>query len=75
MALIFNQFVRHGRVEIPGAVPVGFEDKDAEPYFLKLGWAETTTKKPQRIYTQDEVSIDPETTDAATGARVLGEAE
>lgn len=71
MALIFNQFVRHDRVEIPADVPVAFEDKDAEPYFLKLGWAEATTKKPRRTYSQDEVAIDPETTDAATGARVL----
>lgn len=73
MALLFNQFVRHGRVEIPADVPVAFADPDAEPFFIALGWAETTTKKPRRTYSQEEVSIDPETTNADTGLRVLGE--
>lgn len=72
MAIIFNQAVKHDRLEfLPGA-PVAFEDKDAEPYFVALKWAEKTTKKPLRTYSKHEVAIDRDAVNADTGRKVLG---
>ncbi len=61
MTIKFNQTVRHGRLEFNPDVPLAFEDKDAEPYFIAAGWAEETKSKPARTYAQDEVPIDPAT--------------
>jgi len=73
MALIFQQAVKHGKVEILPSVAVAFEDPDAEAYFTAAGWATATKSPPVRTYTQDEVSVDPLTRSAADGTYVLPE--
>lgn len=65
MAVKFHQpanggQILHGReVFIPG-VSLAFEDPDAEPFFIKAGWAEATEEPPALTYSQERVSIDPE---------------
>lgn len=71
MTLKFTTSVKHDRLEFFPGVALGFEDPRAEAYFTALGWAETTSDGPVRIYSADEVSIDPMTLNAATGALVL----
>jgi len=61
MAVIFNQRVRHGKVDFhPGPV-YAFEDPDAEPYFVAAGWASTTGDAPTVTISLDEIDIDPAT--------------
>lgn len=73
MSVIFNQIVREGRnILMPGVV-LAFEDPDAEPYFVAMGWAEQTDAEPVMTYTQDEVSVDPLARSAETGKYVLPE--
>lgn len=61
MPVIFNESYKHGRLEFFPGVSVAFEDPDAEPFFKKVGVAEATDLPPVKTYSQDEVSIDPET--------------
>lgn len=61
MAIKFNQNVKHGRFEFMADQVLAFDDKDAEPYFIAAGWAESSSKKPARTYAADEVDIDPAT--------------
>lgn len=53
--------IKHDRVAFHPGVPYGFEDQDAEPYFKAAFGAEDTDDEPSVIFTQDEVSIDPDT--------------
>jgi hypothetical protein len=75
MAVKFNQRVLHGRIEFLPGVVVAFEDPNGNAYFTKSGWADTTSEEPVRTYSVEEVSIDPETRHAGTGALVLGSVE
>lgn len=66
MSIVFKEpanggRILHDRLEFFPGLSLAFDDPDAEPYFIAAGWAETTTKKPVRTYTQEEVSIDPAT--------------
>jgi hypothetical protein len=62
MAIIFSTLVKHGTLQFLPGVPVAFEDRDAEPYFIAAGFAEKTKEKPVHTYSEGEVDIDPETT-------------
>lgn len=78
MAILFNQPVKHGAVQLLPGVPLGFADPDAEPYFIKAGWASSTVDSPAFVYDAEVVSVDPETVfadGANKGRRVLGEGE
>lgn len=70
MPIIFSQSYKHDRLEFFPGVSLSFEDPDAEPFFKKVGVAADTTEPPVRTYSQDEVSIDPETI-FADGSKVL----
>lgn len=52
---------KQGAAQIPPSLPVAFEDPDAAPFFVKVGWADESTLDPVITYSQEEVSIDPET--------------
>jgi hypothetical protein len=73
MALKFHKRTLHGKFEMLPGVAYGFEDEDAEPYFLALGWAESTTDAPARTYAIGEIDIDPLTIRASDGKHVLPE--
>lgn len=71
MALKFGKLTKHGKFEFMPGVAYGFEDPDAEPYFLALEWAKTTSDEPVRVYSIGEVDIDPLTIRASNGKHVL----
>lgn len=73
MAILFSENVKHGAFEFLPNVTYGFEDPDAEDYFAAMGWGAVSNSLPVRVYTQDEVSIDPLTRIAETGKFVLPE--
>jgi hypothetical protein len=73
MPLKFHKPTRHGKFELLPGVVYGFEDEDAEPYFLALGWAEKATGTPVRTYSKEEIDIDPLTIRASDGKHVLPE--
>lgn len=62
MATVFNQRVKHGRLDLHPGVLYGFEDPDASPYFVAAGWAEETADDPVVLISEGEVEIDPDTT-------------
>lgn len=71
MAVVFNQVVRESRnILLPGVV-LAFEDPDAEPYFVAMGWAEASSDTPVMTYSAEEVSVDPMARVAETGQYVL----
>lgn len=53
--------VKHGKHSFAPGVVYGFEDADAEPYFIAAGWAEASNEKPVHVFTVGEVDIDPAT--------------
>lgn len=76
--IVFNQRVKHGRLDFHPGVAYGFEDVDAAPFFKACGWASDSADTPAVIISQDELDIDPETTFAdgpKRGRRVLEGAE
>lgn len=73
MAVVFSKRTLHGKCELMPGVPYGFEDEDAEPYFLALGWAEKTKDEPVRVYSKGEIDIDPLTIRASDGKHVMPE--
>ena len=73
MAIQFHKRTLHGGFEMLPGVAYGFEDADAEPYFLALGWAEATDAAPARVYAIGEIDIDPLTVRASNGGYVLPE--
>ncbi len=44
--IVFNQRVKHGRLDFHPTIPYGFEDPDAAPYFKACGWAEDSSAEP-----------------------------
>jgi hypothetical protein len=58
-AFIFNQRVKHGRLDFHPTVVYGFEDPDAAPYFAACGWGETTDADVAVPIGIDELDIDP----------------
>lgn len=71
MAVIFNQAVKHGTLQLIPGSPVAFDDDRAEEYFVAAGWAETTGSEPAFTFPEGSVSIDLDTVNAATGLKVL----
>lgn len=80
-AFIFNQRVKHGRLDFHPTVVYGFEDPDAAPYFAALGFGEASESDPIVIISAAELEIDPETVLASSnygerrGQRVIEGAE
>lgn len=80
-AFIFNQRVKHGRLDFHPTVVYGFEDPDAAPYFAALGFGDVSEDDPAVIISAEELDIDPETILASTnygerrGQRVIEGAE
>lgn len=71
-AIVFKSVTKHSKFEFMPGVPVAFEDPDAVPYFVDgMHWADRTDAAPVRVYSQEEVSIDPMAVDGATGKLVL----
>lgn len=66
-SIIFNQAVKHGRIQFIPGVAVAFEDADAVPYFVAAGWAEASDEEPKHTYPLGEVDVDPLTRSAETG--------
>lgn len=62
MSIIFRTPTRHGRHTFVPGTPLGFEDPDAEPYFIAAGFADDSTEEPKYVYPLDAVDIDPQTT-------------
>lgn len=78
MSVIFvkknpNERFLHQKIEFFPGVVLGFEDPDADQYFINAGWAVASKDAPVRVYSQDEVSIDPTTVIAETGKLVIGD--
>ena len=61
MAIVFSELVKHGTFQFAPGVAYGFEDPDAEPYFVACGWASVTTDPAVVTVTLGEIDIDPET--------------
>lgn len=57
--IVFNQRVRHGRLDFHPVVKYGFEDPDAVPYFKACGWASDAAGAPDVSISIDEIDIDP----------------
>lgn len=80
-AFIFNQRVKHGRLDFHPTVVYGFEDPDAAPYFAALGFGDMSEEDPAVIISAEELDIDPEAIMASSnygerrGQRVIEGAE
>lgn len=75
MPIQFNGPTKHGKLDLIASVPLAFDDKGAEEYFIKAGWAEKTTKTPIHTYPKGSVVIDPNTVfngGEKNGKKVLG---
>ena len=57
----FNQMVKHARFAFTPGPVYGFEDPDAVPYFVALGWAEETEDDADFAIPGADFDIDPET--------------
>lgn len=74
MTIRFSGVSKHGRHAFTPGPAYQFEDADAEPYFVAMGWAETTTDPADFTIPIGEVDIDPATVFADgpdKGRRVL----
>ena len=61
---VFNQRVKHGKLDFHPGVVYGFEDSDAAPYFTACGWGKTVaddTDAPVVRIGLAEIDIDPDT--------------
>lgn len=67
MTIKFKDVTLHGKNRFLPGHAYGFEDKDAEPYFLACGWATTTNEEPEYVFPLGEVDIDPETVHNESG--------
>lgn len=56
---IFNQRIKHGRLDFHPSVVYGFEDPDAVPYFSACGWGDASDAEPNVVITFDELDVDP----------------
>jgi hypothetical protein len=57
--IMFNQRVKHGRLDLHPGVAYGFEDPDAAPYFKACGWADDHDGDAAVTIGIDELDIDP----------------
>ena len=58
MAVIFNQGVLHDKVFLLPGIALGFEDPDADAYFVNNGWASLTKDTPVFTYNAGAISVD-----------------
>lgn len=58
-SFVFNQRIKHGRLDFHPGVKYGFEDPDAVPYFIACGWGEPSADDPAVTITIGEIDIDP----------------
>lgn len=70
MAVKFKNVTKHGVENFVPGVALGFEDPDAEPYFIACGWADATNDEPVIVYEAGRVEVDPETRQNGTGILV-----
>jgi hypothetical protein len=73
--ITFKSLTKHGRLAFAPGPKYAFEDPDAAPYFLAMGWAEKAEGEPDFVIPIGELDIDPETVFADgpnKGQRVLG---
>jgi hypothetical protein len=71
MTIKFTGPTKHQGYEFLPATALDFEDDRVEEYFIAAGWAEVTTDPPVKTYYAGTVTVDPNTVDNLTGARVL----
>lgn len=57
--VVFNQRVKHGRLDFHPTIAYGFEDPDAAPYFKACGWADDAEGDPVVTISIEELDIDP----------------
>lgn len=58
----FGGLTKHGRLAFNAGVTYGFEDPDAVPYFVAMGWATETDDPADVVIGIGELDIDPLTT-------------
>ena len=69
--VIFGDECRHDRHRFAPGIPIRFEGAGVAGYFEKAGWAEFSSEEPKMTFTAEEVTIDPETINHATGLKVM----
>lgn len=57
--IVFNQRVKHGRLDFHPGVVYEFEDPDAAPYFKACGWADDSIDPVAVTIGIEELDIDP----------------
>ena len=70
----FSGLVKHGRLAFSPGPVYAFEDPDAVPYFVAMGWATETADPADFTIPATDIDIDPETVFAdgpRKGLRVL----
>jgi len=55
----FGGLTKHGRLAFAPGTVYGFEDPDAVPYFVAMGWAKETEDKPDIVIPIGELDISP----------------
>ena len=73
MTIKFTGRTLHQQHEFLPGPALAFEGERVEEYFINAGWAEETDDEPARTYSEDECSVDPETTFGTAGHERLGE--
>jgi hypothetical protein len=75
VGLVFNTIVKHDRLAFTPGPVYAFDDPDAPPYFLAMGWCSETDAAADFTIPIGEIDIDLETTFAdgpKKGQLVLG---
>lgn len=55
----FGGLTKHGQFAFTPGTAYGFEDPDAVPYFVAMGWATETDDDPDVVISLGELDIDP----------------
>lgn len=74
MAVIFNQRVKHGKLDLHPGIVYSFADQTSEDYFVAAGWASLSEETAAVEIAADEAPVDPDTIFASgpsRGQRVL----
>lgn len=71
MAIVFKEVVKHpGVSDFTPKTVYGFEDSDAEDYFLKLFKCHQVDEEPDVVLSIEELDIDPNTIHNESGLSV-----
>lgn len=71
MAIVFTQVVKHpGCSDFTPKTVYGFEDEDAEAYFVAAFGAVRTDDEPDVVISAEQCDIDPDTIHNETGLKV-----